>query len=524
MDIHEAFEGGRPLGENVEEEGAWAKHAELPDLLPETPDLPTQLVPDGLRPWIMDASERAQVPTEFVAAPAIVAASSVIGRSIGIYPKQYDDWLVVPNLWGMLIGRPGLLKSPAVAEALKPVNKLAVDARTDFEGNEVKAKARKEMINAQISAAKDDAKSAAKKGLSDKLSEAEQNLTDLYAGLENTEATERRYVVNDGTVEKIGELLNQNPRGLLLCRDELSGLLRSLDKVGREGDREFYLEAWNGSGNFTYDRIGRGTLHIPALCLSVFGTIQPGKLHAYISGALKGGMGDDGLLQRLQLAVWPDFRGEWRNVDRWPDSEARQRAYDLFAKLDQLEPEQVGGQANHDGPSAIRFDPAAQELFDEWRGDLEMRLRSRDMEAMPSFESHLAKYRSLMPSLALILHLMDVVSGIANGAVSLDAAQKAAAWTDFLEGHAKKIYAAEINTDLAAAHALSDKIIAGAVADQDPVRAIYRHHWTGLAEPSQVWPAIKILTDLNHVRVESVDTSGRPMDIIRVHPDLRKVA
>ena len=48
--------------------------------------------------------------------------------------------------------------------------------------------------------------------------------------------------LNDPTVEKLRELLKDNPRGLLLIRDELSGLLRSFDKQGREGDREFYLE------------------------------------------------------------------------------------------------------------------------------------------------------------------------------------------------------------------------------------------------------------------------------------------
>ncbi len=67
--------------------------------------------------------------------------------------------------------------------------------------------------------------------------------------------------MHDTTVEKLGELLNQNPRGLLLMRDELSGLLRTLDKPGREGDREFFLEGWNGTGSYTYDRISRGTTH-----------------------------------------------------------------------------------------------------------------------------------------------------------------------------------------------------------------------------------------------------------------------
>lgn len=38
-----------------------------------------------------------------------------------------------------------------------------------------------------------------------------------------------RIVVNDTTVEKLGELLNENPRGLLLIRDELPGFLARLE-------------------------------------------------------------------------------------------------------------------------------------------------------------------------------------------------------------------------------------------------------------------------------------------------------
>jgi Protein of unknown function (DUF3987) len=48
----------------------------------------------------------------------------------------------------------------------------------------------------------------------------------------------------------------------------------------------------------------------------------------------------------------------------------------------------------------LRFDPAAQEHFDSWRADLEQRLRAEDDH--PVLLSHVAKYRSLMPSLALI--------------------------------------------------------------------------------------------------------------------------
>lgn len=64
-----------------------------------------------------------------------------------------------------------------------------------------------------------------------------------------------RYLVNDTTVEKVGEILADNPNGVLLFRDELVGFL-ALDREGQEGARTFFLESWNGDGRFTFDRIG----------------------------------------------------------------------------------------------------------------------------------------------------------------------------------------------------------------------------------------------------------------------------
>ena len=101
----------------------------------------------------------------------------------------------------------------------------------------------------------------------------EEELAVKYRELEETKVTE---MTQDATVEKLGELLQENPRGMLVSRDELAGWLRTMDKPGREGDRDFYLEGWNGSGGYTLDRIGRGTVHIPAVTLSICGGIQPG--------------------------------------------------------------------------------------------------------------------------------------------------------------------------------------------------------------------------------------------------------
>ena len=106
----------------------------------------------------------------------------------------------------------------------------------------------------------------------------------------------RRYVTNDSTVEKLGELLADNPRGILVFRDELLKFLKNLDKEGWEGSRSFYIEAWDGTGRFTFDHIGRGTVEIEAACVSVLGGIQPGPLQAHLRAALAGGAGDDSLI------------------------------------------------------------------------------------------------------------------------------------------------------------------------------------------------------------------------------------
>ena len=352
--------------------GAWPAREVVPALLPQAPNLPPDLVPESLRPWLCDIAERTQIPLEFIAAPAIVALSSVIGRSVGILPKQKDDWLVCPNLWGAVIGRPGILKSPAVAEAIRPIRRLAKEAAEEFKTAAIDADAYAQVVKMKLAALDTEGRKAAKDGDETALVRIQGDIARLKLDLDQAEVHERRYMTTDATVEKIGELLNQNPRGLLIVRDELSGFLKNMEKTGREGDREFYLEAWNGDGGYTYDRIGRGTLHIEALTLSILGTIQPGKLQSYITGALSGGMGDDGLLQRFQVMVWPDVTGEWVNVDRWPNTDAKNAAFEIYRTLDGLVSSssmgEVGADEIDDDIPALRFAPEGQELFNELAG------------------------------------------------------------------------------------------------------------------------------------------------------------
>jgi len=479
------------------------------------------MLPEPLRGWIVDVSERMQIPPDFAAAGAVVVAGSLIGRKLGIHPKRQDDWLVVPNLWGAVVGRPSLLKSPALAEVMKPLARLVAEAYEEYQEARLAYETDVMVAEATKAALKVELKKAAKNGDRSKLEEIVRSSQDNDVP---KEPLLRRYKSEDATAEKLSEILLENPQGILVHRDELSGWLRNLDKQGREGDRSFYLEAWNGTGGFDVDRIGRGSQHIPALCLSILGSIQPGPLSSYVYQATQGEKGDDGLLQRFQLLVWPDPQPTWRNVDRWPDVEAKNRVDDVFKRLDALNPEDVGASGeDEEGIPAVRFSGDAQDIFDQWRDELEIRLRSTELP--PALESHLAKYRSLMPSLALIFQLIEFVDGSGDGgAVGLRTALQAAAWCEYLETHAARLYSSAENPAMEGARALLDRIRKGDVSDGDSTRSIYRKHRTKLSTPDEVKGACSVLEEFGWLRFEAFKTSGRSTTRLHLHPTLKKQA
>jgi len=233
------------------------------------------------------------------------------------------------------------MKSPALGEDMKPLGRLVAEAYKAFEKATESYEMEAMVAEAAKAALKEELRKAAKEAASSgdrsKLNEIASRSKDMKVP---EKLISRRYKTEDATVEKISEILLENPMGILVHRDELTGWLCNLEKQGREGDRAFYLESWNGTGSFDVDRIGRGSLHIPALCLSILGGIQPGPLSTYVYQATRGEKGDDGLLQRFQLLVWPDPPTTWRNVDRRPDAEARDKAYEVFKQLDALDPQE----------------------------------------------------------------------------------------------------------------------------------------------------------------------------------------
>lgn len=492
----------------------WSDPKPLPSKESSVQEFKEGMLPEALRGWVLDIAERMQIPPDFSAASCVVALGSLIGRKIGIYPKQKDDWFVIPNLWGMVVGRPSLLKSPAIAEVMKPFDILVNNAQEKYRQDTLVHEKEQMLIEAQKTAFKDRLQRAISKGDESFVQEVYQEQNDLQS---LSKPNLKRYKTEDATVEKIGEILQENPQGILVHRDELSGWLKSLDRYGREGDRAFYLESWNGSGSFTFDRIGRGTLHVPALCLSILGGIQPGPLSRYVNQTMGGGYGDDGFLQRFQVLVWPDAPRQWKNIDRFPDSKARGQAYEIFRKVDEIK------MTGSDGViPGLRFSSEAQEIFNEWMKKLEQKLRSGEYSSAE--ESHFAKYRSLVPSLSLIFHIVDSLDQEEElGGIGLLSIEKAILWSEYLSSHTKKLYAIQESKEVESAKALLERIMLGDLKNGCSIRDIYYgKHRSKLSNRQEVESAIQLLENLGWLRLKNSKTGGRPTKRIELHPEIRK--
>lgn len=471
----------------------------LPDPLPAVPALDPALLPDCVRTWCMDTADSLQVPLDFTAVPAMVGLAAALGgRQLAVRLKTHGHWYERPILWGCVIGRPSSGKSPALSPVRRLLESVTAPERDKYQqarkihdGNAILADARK-------AHAKDEARKALKKG-----TPIDPEALGESARFDDAAPTEPRLVVNDATVEKLGELLNENSRGLIQFRDELAGWLASLDREGREQDRAFWLECWNGTGPYTSDRIGRGTVRIEACAVSILGGMQPGKLAEYVRGAVRGGFSDDGLMQRFQLAVYPDLPASWRYTDRPMDRAAEERARAAFNRLRALIPADVGAETTEacDVPF-LRLSGDAQGLFVEWQTELMQRLRAGGEP--PFMESHLAKYPALAGRLAVVLHLAD--NG--TGPVSAHAMLKALGWCEHLERHARRIYAPATDNGLTAAHLLLRK--RDSLPDGFTARDVYRKCWAGLNDPDTVAEALALLTDHRQVIEVAETTGGRP--------------
>jgi len=130
-----------------------------------------------------------------------------------------------------------------------------------------------------------------------------------------------------------------------------------------------------------------------------------------------------------------------------------------------------------------------------------------------------------MPSLGGLFQLADCVATDSSleesRIITLDHAQQAAAWCDFLEAHAHRVYSCAISPELRAAHELARHLRAGNLPSPFTTRAVYLKGWAGLDTPDRVRAALELLEEAAWVcqlPAERAAKGGRPSEIWMVNP------
>jgi hypothetical protein len=168
-------------------------------------------------------------------------------------------------------------------------------------------------------------------------------------------------------------------------------------------------------------RIGRGSVFIENLSISLLGGIQPEPIREIAANAT-----DDGLLQRiLPIMLRPAVEG-----------------YDEAESLAASEYAQLVGRLRQLNETVLVFDEAAQ----AYRQDLER----RHLKLQTCFDginrklaAHIGKYNGIFPQLCIIWHCAEhAVMGTVPAVVSIDTAKRAGAFLHgFLLRHAVAFYA-----------------------------------------------------------------------------------
>jgi hypothetical protein len=468
----------------------------LPPTLKPVPALDPEYMPEALRDAVIDLADRLQCPMDYLFVSMLSAAGAVVGNRVGIFPYANDEsWEVYPALWGGIVGDPGSKKTPALTAAHRPLRHLESEAAKKYAQDRVR-------YEQDLAKHEQDVKvfnQSKKQGMIPQ---------------PPVEPKRERYIVNDTTYQALGVILADNPRGVLAFGDELSGLLQSLDTVGQEAARGFYLSGWSGTGSYSFDRIGRGAISLDRYCLSVFGGFQPDKIKAYVQFSQRGSSKNDGLLQRFQLLVWPDQLSNFTLVDRKPDQAAIDKYHKAILELSSLPQKSIySAKQLINGSQLLHFDTEAQQLFNSWYVANENLLSKGTLDT--ARQSHFAKYRSLVPALALLFHLLDGHSG----AVCSVCLGRTLHFSKYLKKHADRIYASGSGHDHAAVRTLANRLLDKQLVDGFTCRTLTLKGWSGLATKEQAQSALDALVEYGWLIEQESRAAGRPTIKYQLNPN-----
>jgi hypothetical protein len=370
----------------------------LPSAARRTSEFPVDVFPLALQRYVREGAAAMQCPLGFFGVPLLVFAGAAIGTSRAIRVKR--RWTEHPSFYAALVGEPGDAKTPALNHVAAPLHHRQRMERLAFEERQA-------------------------------CYEAEQQRKKGGEGAPvPPPAPMRRYLTTDPTVEALAPILDQNPRGLVVARDELTGWVRSMDQYrARAGaDRQFYLQTWSGVPTFVDRKSNPKPIMLDRPFVSVIGGLPPDML-----GELRDERGrEDGFIHRLVFEFASPIDDQW--TEDTISDEAERAWHDGWSCLAALTP-------NDDGtPVLVDFTPAGKRAFVDWYTANNADRRGSD------FPDHLGgpwkKFRNVCARSALVLQELRFACGEAQteavDEVSVNGARRL---VEHFKDNARRVYA-----------------------------------------------------------------------------------
>jgi hypothetical protein len=472
--------------ESVEREFA-ARHAlggGKPTVAAHWEPFPVKELPEPCRRFVTAAAAAIGCDEAYIALPLLSALAGAVGNARSI--RLDEDWHEPAVVWSALVGEGGTLKSPALDITLEPLWKQQVRDLREHEralaaaGEEVEGGEKSEESDASCD------------------TPAENGLPVLAS---SRVPPCRRTIVSKVTVEALEQILSENPRGVLLARDELSGWLASFDarRGGVGSDAADWLSMFNARPLLIDRARGlRKIVYIPRAAVSVTGGVQPEVLKA----ALARGQAQEGFGARLLMA-WPPRRD--RLFVRQPmPAKIRQEFADLLRTLRDLQPDR-----DADGEPVPRALPlvggAEMEWFAFYR-DWAFRQAGLTGELAAIY----AKLECYAARLALLIHLVRRASGETTSegvdGPSLRSGLKLAYWFAAEAHRIAALFAGATNPDDAASRLVEwIENRGGRVTVRDLTHNVRRYRVAKMAEA-----ALNALVKEGWGHWDVTSTDGRP--------------
>ena len=331
-------------------------------------DFPLEVFPQTMQSVILDMARYENYKAEFIATAMLSAVSAALGGTYRIRIK--GEWQSNAALYIILVGRPGLGKTPPLEAAYRPIRKHDYALFKAYETELEVWKA---------------------------------------AGENGKKPVLRRTVVSDFTPESLLLTHNNNPRSVAILVDEIMGMFNSANRYTNGQLIEQLLTAWSG-GALDVTRVSSTIpIHIEQPCINIVGTTQTKRVHELLTK----GFEDNGLLDRFlfvlpkswKMSKWTDW--DDGGVDRAALPAARWEQ--ILSKVLALDYD-IGEEERM--PHVLSMDREAKEYFYSWWNRKVERINLIEDDA--EVDSREMKHPAQVARLALLMQVLRYASGEGN--------------------------------------------------------------------------------------------------------------